>query len=220
MSATILVNMYCIRHGQPTEDESDLSDLGRAQVAASHSAHLSHMSYRYVLMVGSSEMGRAKAALDVVCDRLGNPTRIPNAEEQNLGYNWLIRAPSVPKWSMPKLKSRNVHDLLAVWPPALMLGYNAWECLQRTIRSAVHTRDSLGRPNSEYDVIIAGHSGVLESMAWVPPRDSIHLTEVPILGHADILRYTVRYEICGGVISNPMILTIMHFPCPIKTPPT
>lgn len=139
---------------------------------------------------------------------------------------WLCNDPRLPQWSAPSMTPTSAFELVRDWAPAMLLGYTMWESLMKLSRYE-YFMAFCARPRTfaeeddraiEGNALIVGHGGIIEAMAAVAANQAIPLTEVPILGHADVLRFTVEWTDDEWGILEPHIVAIEHLPCPIKTP--
>ncbi len=209
-----------MRHGHPNAEETDLDALGRDQVRATREKHLKDVHFRFA---AASDMQRAQTSLTLA---LGDASRsvVTHGDQREIGYEWLLKDRRLPSWQMPSPKPTNAFRLLEVWPPALLLGHAMWAHLQKIAKAKLFfpfhgkaTTEDLRR-SLECNALVAGHSGVIEAMAAVAANQDVPLVEIPVLGHADVLRFTVEWPVDDWEIGEPRITSIKHLPCPIKTP--
>lgn len=215
-----------MRHAQPTEDENDITDLGRQQVQATCEAHLKR-ELRFPDACASSEMSRAKATLDCALAAVnGFPHPYERHATLQLGYAWLFGDARFGRkpWPMPTPRPMNALELVREWPISMALGMKAWEFLEQLVESVwfmgFNATFQTGEPTElNGRVLVVSHSGIIEAIPAVVPRVSpIHLGGIPTLGHADILRVDVEWSVTPSEALGPVITAIEHLPCPIKTP--
>lgn len=217
MHRTIVTHFYCLRHGHPATEEGGLDSLGYEQIRATVAAHLRDVRLHFA---ASSDERRAQATLVVVSSYSRHRLSTYHGQ-QRIGYKWLLGNSRLPKWKRPDPKPTNASELVERWTPASTLGQAMWERIIAITKAELWLsfHDKAERKvGHEYNALVVGHGGVIEAMATVAANQGVPLATIPMLSHADILRYTVQWAVDGGEFSDPKIIDITHLPCPIRTP--
>ncbi|MCR4312462.1 MAG: histidine phosphatase family protein [Candidatus Uhrbacteria bacterium] len=208
-----------MRHAHPNAEESDLDELGVKQAEASRDAYLSNIPIGLGI---SSELKRAESTLRIAATKkpgTAPPTLYFGQEE--LGYRWILKNPILPRFANPEPAPTNAHELIERWPPALNFGWSIWRIMMRSRKHFVDfwwkddgTWES-SQPR-ERNVVIVSHGKVIEPVAVAQKKLVRALKDIPLLGHADILRVSVVWENAPNEEPDGEIIAIDHLPCPLR----